>query len=716
MTTSRSALASRAEATALAAPGFDWREVARLLLTSRAIDHIEETELVPSGKLAYQFSARGHDLAQILLGLALDHPRDAAAIYYRSRPFVLASGQTLEESFASTLARQGGMTNGRDVGVMMSLLRRERALVLPASGDVGSQYTPAAGWAQAIVYRTRVLKEEDWSGAIAVALGGDGSVASNGFWAALNIVTTLSLPYLFFIEDNGYGISVPGALQTPGANIAQNLASFRNLRILEADGTDPADAATKIVEAVAHARRSEPCLLRLSVPRLTGHSFVDNQAYKSPELREQEAARDPLPRLYRFVIDNDILSPDEWAALEAEVNAGVVAARDAVLEWPDPDPAETSRYIFFEPDKPQIVGGLRPEGVKPASPVPSPGTQGTPADSGRGQAEGTRASVRLNLIDAVKRTLEHELAINPRVLIFGEDVGVKGGVHGATTELQLRYGADRVFDTSLSEEGIVGRSIGMAYAGLMPVPEIQFRKYADPATERIHDLGWLRWCTAGRFAAPMVIRIPCGTGRRTGDPWHSVSSEVTFAHAFGLRVAFPSNAEDAVGLLRSALRGDDPTIFLEHRALLDTVQARRPYPGDDYVIPYGVAKIAQEGDELTVVSWGETLHRCLEAAQDFEGRVEIVDLRTIVPWDKEAVLRSVRKTSKALIVHEDSWTAGFGAEIAATLAQEAFMDLDGPIVRLAMPDHPIPYNPRLLEAVIPTVGKIRAEIERLLAF
>jgi 2-oxoisovalerate dehydrogenase E1 component len=702
MTTSRSALASHAQATALAMPGVDWREVARLILTSRAIDHIEETELVPSGKLAYQFSARGHDLAQTLLGLALDHPRDAAAIYYRSRPFVLASGQTLEESFASTLARQGGMTNGRDVGVMMSLLRRERALVLPASGDVGSQYTPAAGWAQAIVYRQRVLKEEDWSGAIAVALGGDGSVASNGFWAALNIVTTLSLPYLFFIEDNGYGISVPGALQTPGANIAQNLASFRNLCLLEADGTDPADAATKIAEAVAHARRSEPCLLRLSVPRLTGHSFVDNQAYKSPELREQEAARDPLPRLYRFVIDNDILSPGEWAALEAEVNAGVVAARDAALAMPDPDPDETSRFVFFEPDKPQIVGGLRPDSALPRGGSTTPHVH--------------EPGVRLNLIDAVKRTLEHELAINPRVLIFGEDVGVKGGVHGATTELQLRYGADRVFDTSLSEEGIVGRSIGIAYAGLMPVPEIQFRKYADPATERIHDLGWLRWCTAGRFAAPMVIRIPCGTGRRTGDPWHSVSGEAAFAHAFGLRVAFPSNAEDAVGLLRSALRGDDPTIFLEHRALLDTIQARRPYPGDDYVIPYGVAKIVQEGDELTIISWGETLYRCLEAAQDFEGRVEIVDLRTIVPWDKEAVLRSVRKTSKALIVHEDTWTAGFGAEIAATLAQEAFLDLDGPIVRLAMPDHPIPYNPRLLEAVIPTAGKIRAEIQRLLAF
>jgi 2-oxoisovalerate dehydrogenase E1 component len=702
MTKIRSDVAPHAKAKPTLAPGVNWREVARLMLTSRAIDHIEETELTPSGKVTYQFSSRGHDLAQILLGLALDHPHDGAAVYYRSRPFVLACGLTPEEAFAGSLSRAGGLSGGRDIGVVHMLPSRGRATVLPASGDVGAQYTPAAGWAQAITYRQRVLGEQDWSGAIAVAMGGDGSVAANGFWAALSIVTTLSLPYLFFIEDNGFGISVPGAFQTPGANIADNLRSFNKLIVLDGDGADPAEAAAQIAQAVAQAREGQPALLRLSVPRLAGHSFVDNQAYKSPELREQEEARDPLPRLYRFVVDNGILSEEAWTALEAEVNAAVIAGRDAALAQPEPDPSAASRYVFFESDRPPAVGGWRPEGVQ------------LPAGSPRPRA--AEPGVRLNLIDAVKRTLEVELSANPRLLIFGEDVGVKGGVHGATTDMQLRHGAQRVFDTSLSEEGIIGRAVGLALAGLMPVPEIQFRKYADPATEQINDCGTLRWRTDGKFAAPMVVRIPVGFGRKTGDPWHSVSGEAIFAHTLGWRIAFPSNAQDAVGLLRSALRGDDPTFFFEHRALLDTAPARRAYPGDEYVLPFGAANVLQEGGELTVVSWGETVHRCLEAAKGYAGRVEVIDLRTIVPWDKEAILLSARKTGKVMIVHEDTWTGGFGAEIAATVAQEALMDLDGPIVRLATSDQPIPYNPGLMAAVVPTVDSIRREVERLLAF
>ena len=327
------------------------------------------------------------------------------------------------------------------------------------------------------------------------------------------------------------------------------------------------------------------------------------------------------------------------------------------------------------------------------------------------------------MIDAIKRTLEVELIANPRLLIFGEDVGVKGGVHGATTDMQLKHGVDRVFDTSLSEEGIMGRSVGLALAGLTPVPEIQFRKYADPAMEQINNIGTLRWRTMSKFAAPMVVRMPAGFGRKTGDPWHSVSGEAVHAKSIGWRIAFPSNAEDAVGLLRSALRGNDPTFFYEHRALLDTAPARRPYPGDDYLLPFGVANVIATGDDLTVVTWGAMVQRCLEA---ISGRgesqtrpdspltgIEVIDLRTIVPWDSAMVLKSVAKTGKCLIVYEDGLTGGFGAEIAATIAQEAFFDLDAPIVRLATLDVPIPYNPGLMHAVTPTVEKIRAEMERL---
>jgi 2-oxoisovalerate dehydrogenase E1 component len=316
------------------------------------------------------------------------------------------------------------------------------------------------------------------------------------------------------------------------------------------------------------------------------------------------------------------------------------------------------------------------------------------------------------LVTAVRRTLEHELATNPRMLVFGEDVGRKGGVHAATLGLQEKFGADRVFDTSLSEEGIIGRAVGMAAAGLMPVPEIQFRKYADPAAEQLNDCGTMRWRTVNRFAAPMVVRIPGGFFK-CGDPWHSQSNEVQWLHGVGWRLAMPSNAQDAVGLLRSALRGNDPTIFFEHRSLLDGGWARRPYPGDDFVVPFGKASLLREGTMLTVVTWGAMVERCEQAINASGKSADLLDLRTLSPWDREATLASVRKTGRCLIVHEDTMTAGFGAEIAAVLAKETFFDLDAPIERLAMPDVPSPHNPELLDAVLPSVETITRSIVAL---
>jgi 2-oxoisovalerate dehydrogenase E1 component len=687
------------------------------MLTSRAIDRLEETELAPAGKVVYQFSTRGHELAQVLLGLALNHPHDGAGSYYRSRAFMLAQGLTPQEALAADMARTGSPTEGRDVGVVYNLARPGRqelgdgrlgrATVLPASGDVGSQYTPAAGWAQAICYRQRVLGEAAWEGAMAVALGGDASTATNGFWSALNIAATLRLPMLFFIEDNGYGISVAGRYHSPGANIAANLAAYRNLLVLDGDGTDPEAAPAFIEQAVSYVRSGQgACLLRLTVPRLAGHSFVDNQAYKSAEERAAEAARDPLPRLRQALAARGVLSFEDWDALEAEAAGEVAAAAEAAEANPEPEAATATRHIFFD-GTPQRVGGLLPELPNGQLPV----TAESPISSLQ-----SPSGPRINMLDAIRRTLEAELAANSRALIFGEDVGVKGGVHGATLDLQLKFGPERVFDTSLSEEGIVGRAVGLALAGLLPIPEIQFRKYADPATEQINNCGSLRWRTAGKFAAPMVIRIPVGYGRKTGDPWHSVSGEAVFAHAPGWRIAFPSNAADAVGLLRTALRGNDPTMFFEHRALLDTAPARRAYPGDEYSLPFGKAAILEEGGELSIISWGEMVHRCLAAAGPFAGRVEIIDLRTIVPWDSEAVVASVRKTGKCLIVHEDTRTAGFGGEIAATIAEAAFTDLDAPLQRIAAADCPIPYSASLMAGVVPSVEDIRARIADLLDF
>ncbi len=678
----------------------DWAAVARTVVLSRQIDDLEVSELTPQGKIKYQFSAGGHELAQVLLAGALDHPHDAAGVYYRSRPFMLASGLTAAEALAAGMARQGSPSGGRDVGVVYNLPKRSGPTILPASGDVGAQYTPAAGWAQAIRYRRLSLQEDAWQGALAVALGGDGSVATNGFWAALTMVTTLRLPYLFFIEDNRYGISVPATFQTPEGNIAENLRSFKNLTILETNGSHPDQAWEAISTAVSTIRSGDgPVLLRLCVPRLRGHTYVDNQAYKSEAELVEEASQDPIPLLKRYLLKKKILDKAGWDALEKEVTLELEQALQTASTNPEPEPGSVTHHLFFEGLSP-TQGGLRPEvaGLKPQPGLPS--TDGP----------------RINFLDAVKRVLEEEMALNNRILVFGEDVGVKGGVHGATTDMQKRFGAERVFDTSLSEEGIIGRSVGMALAGLLPVPEIQFRKYADPAHEQISDLGTLRWRTANNFAAPVVVRIPVGYAKKTGDPWHSVSGESVYAHTPGWRIAYPSNAADAAGLLRTALRGDDPTFFFEHRALLDSAEGRRPYPGNEYCLAFGQAAIVLEGSELAIITWGAMVPRCLKAAQAYPGRVRILDLRTIIPWDREAVLDSVRKTGKVLIVQEDTITTGFAGEISATIAEHAFQDLDAPVARLATPDIPIPFNLGLMNATIPSEASIRSRIDELLAW
>jgi 2-oxoisovalerate dehydrogenase E1 component len=659
-----------------------WLRVARTVLTSRAIDSIEEKEMTPKGLVTYQFSARGHDLAQAILSEFITNPHDGATCYYRSRPFVLGQGLTAQEAFAGSLARAGGMTDGRDIGVVHLLPRRERGTVLPASGDVGAQYSPGAGWAQSVQYYAKTLGDESYRDAIAVSLGGDGSTATNGFWAALNITTTLELPMLFFVEDNGFGISTTSDFQTPGRNIAKNLAAFTNLQIFECKGYEPEEAARSIREAVEYVRTWQgPALIRVEVPRLSGHSFVDTQSYKSPELRATEESHDPLPKLEAY-LTKSLLTKAEWNALVDSINSEVRAAADHALTLPPGDVNNVTKHVF-SPEQEKIDSTLE-------------------------------AGPRMNLQDAVRKTLEVELAANPKLLIFGEDVGAKGGVHGATVDLQIRYGADRVFDTSLNEEGIIGRSVGMSIAGLTPVPEIQFRKYADPATEQINDCGTIRWRTLSKFSAPMVVRIPVGFGKKTGDPWHSVSGEAVFAHTCGWRIAYPSNTEDAVGLLRTALRGNDPTFFFEHRALLDTPQARSNYPGDAFMLPFGKAKVVQSGTRATIVTWGAMVDRARLATEGMD--VEILDLRTIIPWDKEAVLASVRKTNRVLVLHEDNWTCGLGGDIAATIAQEAFAFLDAPVERLATADCPVPYNTTLMDVVVPTVQRIHDQVETLLKY
>jgi len=681
-------------------PAFDWRRIARLAMLSRALDELEEQELTPKGLVKYQFSARGHELGQSLLSQLTTHPHDGASVYYRCRPYALGSGLTPVEALAAGMTKAGGISDGRDVGVVFNMPSRGGVTILPNAADVGSQYTPGAGWAEAIRYYVDVLEDDAWQGALAVIFGGDGSVASNGFWAAITMATTRNLPALFVIEDNELAISVQGKYQTPGGNIARNLTSFTNLTVWDGSGVNPAETAQLAADAVAHVRAGKgPGLLHLTVPRMSGHSSVDNQAYKTLEDLARDAQRDPIPALHDYLVPS-LMSQEEWDALFDDARAEVQAALKEALTLPEPDVASVTRYVWHDPANPAQMGGPTPSGLSfpPGSDVPNPPDP-----------------TRLNMVEAIRRTLDVELAVNPRASIFGEDVGRKGGVHTATLGLQAKHGEGRVFDTSLSEEGIMGRAVGMILAGLTPLPEIQYRKYADPATERIHNCGTVRWRTANHFGAPVVVRMSGGY-RKIGDPWHSVTNEIMYAHAIGWKVAVPSNAEDAVGLLRTALRGDDPVIFFEHRAMYDAAWARRPYPGDAFMLPFGQSRVTRPGDELTVVTWGAMVERCEQAADALDAGVEIIDLRTLQPWDKSGVLASIRKTGKCLIVHEDIGFGGFGAEIAAAIADEAFEHLDGPVMRVASPQVMVPYSQALMEGVVPTVERIRAGMEKLLAY
>ena len=688
---------------------FDWRRIAYHVLVSRALDDLEETTnrnrtTVPKEHLVlYQFSARGHDVAQAILGSMIDHEHDGVGAYYRSRPLLLSLGLSIEDALGSPLGRAGGFSDGRDIGVVCNMPGWAGATVLPMSGDVGSQYTPTAGWAQAVTYRQGTLAEKEWDGAIAVALGGEASVATNGFWSALTMATTLKLPMLFYIEDNGLGISVKGEMQTPGGNIAKNLASFGNLLLRDGDGCDPAQAAALLAECVAHVRSGAgPALVHLTVPRLSSHSGPDNQkGYRTDADIAADMQRDPLPKLRAYLVPG-FMSDEQWAEIEAEVARDVEAGVTVARARPAPEPADVKRFVYAEELR---EGDARTFGGMSAEEREALGGSDVVADDGE----------VMRLAEAVRRTLSTELAANPKLVVFGEDVGRKGGVHLVTEGLQKKFGTDRVFDTSLSEEGIIGRAVGMALNGLVPVAEIQFRKYADPAHEQLNNTGTMRWRTANQFAAPIIVRMPGGFGKDVGDPWHSISGEVTWAHALGWQVAMPSNAADAVGLLRAAMRSPNPTIFFEHRSLLMTSDGSARYPGDDYVLPFGRANKLREGEGITVVTWGAMVHRCVDASDRFAGDVDLLDLRTIAPWDRDAVLESVRRTGRCLIVHEDTQTAGFGAEIAAVLAREAFWFLDAPIERLTVEDVPMPYHPVLLDAVLPDADRIAARIQALLA-
>jgi 2-oxoisovalerate dehydrogenase E1 component len=675
-----------------------WLLVLERALISRAMDDLEVTkDYRPNpdkpleGKLKFQFGAKGHEIPQLIAAALLNHPHDAATVYYRSRPLMLGVGLTPFEAFASNMHKLEGVSGGRDIGVVFNHKQPGGVTVLPASGDVGAQFTPAVGWAQAVQYRAQEMGQEEYSGAIALAHAGDGATSTNGFWAAVNIAVPRRLPYVLLIEDNRYALSVPWRYQTAAPSIADNLSNFQGLAIQSVEGGDIPALYSAIYQAIDSARHGEGAqMVHVKVPRLTGHNWQDPAAYKSTEEKEEDAQRDPLARLISYLQDENSVPAAKIE--EMQERAAQFAKEQAEAAWEqgnDPSPDDAVTHLF---------------GPAQAVPENSPVTEGP----------------RLTMQQAINQTLRDEMERDPTILVFGEDVGAFGGVHRVTDGLQARFGEARCFDTSLNEEGIIGRSVGMAVNGLRPVPEIQFRKYADPAHEQITDAGSLRWRTHGRFNAPIVLRIPVGYQIMGGDPWHAVCGEAMFAHLPGWQVVYPSNATDAVGLLRTALRGDGPVMFLEHRLLYRLREANAPYPGPDYQLPFGKARTVRQGDDVLIVTWGDTVYRSLEAAnavaQATGAETRIMDLRTVVPWDKVAVISAVKEIGRVLIVHEDTVTCGFGAEIAAQIADEAFVYLDAPVRRVACADVPSPTHQNLFEAVMPTSRKIQAALEELVRF
>lgn len=675
-----------------------WLSVLERALISRAMDDLEVSkEFRPNpdkpleGKLKFQFGAKGHEVSQLITAALLNHAHDGATVYYRSRPLMLGVGLSPFEAFASNMHKLEGVSGGRDIGVVFNHRQAGGVTVLPSSGDVGAQYTPAAGWAQSLRYRVDVMGESEYDGAIALAHAGDGSTSTNGFWSALNIAAPRHLPLVMLIEDNRYALSVPWKYQTAAPSIFENLQNFKDLALYSVEGGEIEELYAILRRAIASARqRGGAQLVHVRVPRLTGHNWQDPAAYKTAEEKEEDLRRDPLGRLIQYLKERRGVEP---GFIEAMQEAATQFAREQADEaWErgtEPSTSDAFTYIFA-PEKP--IGASEPV------------TEGP----------------RLTMQQTIKQTLEDEMARDKSILVFGEDVGAFGGVHRVTEGLQTRFGEDRCFDTSLSEEGIVGRSVGMAVNGLRPVPEIQFRKYADPAHEQITDAGSMRWRTHGRFGGPIVLRIPVGYQIMGGDPWHAVCGEAVFAHLPGWKIAYPSNAVDASGLLRTALRGEDPVVFLEHRLLYRLREANRPYPGPDYALPFGKAAKVRDGDDVVIVTWGDTVYRAMEAANAVAAKLgaeaRILDLRTVVPWDKEAVISAVKEVGRVLIVHEDTITCGFGAEIAAQVADEAFMYLDAPVKRVAAADTPSPCHHNLFEEMMPTAAKIQKALEDLVRF
>lgn len=690
----------------------------RVMFTSRRLDD-REIQLKRQNKTYFQMSGAGHEGVLAAAGLVLKPAYDWFFPYYRDRTLALMLGVTPYEMLLQAVgAEDDPSSSGRQ---MPSHWGHRDLNIVTGSSPTGSRWLHAVGAAEASLYYEKFPKAVEQARKaplgdavrahkddIAYVSGGEGATSEGEFFEAMNAASLRRAPVMFLVEDNGYAISVPIEVQTAGGSISRLVSNFPHLHIEECDGTDPLESYAALARAADHCRsRRGPALVHARVTRPYSHSLSDDERlYKPEKEREQEAHRDPIPRFGLFLVREGIVEEGELEELESAADREITEATDRALAA-QAGPKESIFQFVYSPD-------IDPAGKKFESPAP--------------KQEGHQKT----MVEMVSATLLDEMGRDERIIVFGEDVADcsreenlasvkgKGGVFKATAGLQKRYGSMRVFNAPLAEAAIVGRSIGMAVRGLKPVPEIQFFDYIWPAMMQLrNELATIRWRSGGRFKAPVVVRVTIGGYLSGGAIYHSQCGEVIFTHTPGVRVVMPSTALDVCGMLRTAIRCDDPVLFLEHKHLYRQPYNRSAYPGPDYTVPFGKARLVREGSDVTIVTYGALVHRTEVAAATLarEGiSIEILDLRSLSPYDWDAIAASVRKTNRVIVAYEDAISWGYGAEIAARIADELFTDLDAPVRRVAATDTFVAYQPKLEDEILPQTSDIVDAVRELAAF
>jgi 2-oxoisovalerate dehydrogenase E1 component len=672
----------------------------RAMYMARRLDD-REILLKRQNRIYFQISGAGHEAVQAAAGLLLRPGHDWFYLYYRDRALSVMLGVTAEQTLLGSVGAAADPNSGGRQ--MPSHWSSPELHIVSGSSPTGTQFVQAAGCAQAYRFLDPTSDE------VTLVSSGEGATSEGEFWESLNAACLENLPLVYLIQDNGYAISVPVEKQTAGGNIARLLSGFPNLKRVEVDGTDFMASYHAMAEAVAHARaRKGPALVHATVTRPYSHSLSDDERlYKTKAERAAEEARDPIIKFPEWLVSEGILDRQALQLIIHEVDQEIQQVTDRVLRAEPPAKESVLRYLYS--DK------IDPTSAEFES---EPNFTGDPR----------------TMVDEINWTLHEEMRRDSRIIVFGEDVADcsreanlaevkgKGGVFKTTAGLQIKFGAERCFNSPLAEAAIIGRATGLATRGLKPVPEIQFFDYIWPAMMQIRDeLATLRWRSNNGFSAPMVIRVPIGGYLQGGAIYHSQCGEVIFTHMPGLRVVMPSNALDACGMLRTAIRADDPVLFLEHKKLYREPYNRSPHPGPDYTIPFGKAKVVKSGQSLTVITYGALVQKSLQAALQVEQRnpgstIEVIDLRSLSPYDWEAIRTSVEKTSRVMVAHEDCLSWGYGAELAARIANELFEHLDAPVGRVGALDTWVGYNPQLENEILPQVENLVAEIERLVSF